>query len=186
MIDLFNLNQLEQQLGPLSYPLLACSLIVVAILVERLSVLSFFSLSGALGKKSQAITAHHQAANRELREEVAAIWLQRQQTKLAYGIRVLNIISILAPLLGLLGTVIGLIQVFDELGVHQGPIEPSMLAGGLGIAMKTTAAGLIIALPAVLGAHGFQRWVERLIHQTEHAMNVHDLELEGICTKAIR
>jgi biopolymer transport protein ExbB len=82
--------------------------------------------------------------------------------------------------------VIGLIQVFDDLGVHQGPIEPSMLAGGLGIAMKTTAAGLIIALPAVLGAHGFQLWVERLIHQTEHAMNMHNLELEGICTKAIQ
>ena len=176
---------LQQQLGPLTYPLLTCSLVASFILLERLAILAIASITGCLKKDGQHVLELHQAESKITREEIAVIWLQGRQCKLASGIRVLQIIALLAPLLGLLGTVVGLIQVFDSIGQHSGPIQPSLLAEGLGIAMKTTAAGLIIAVPAMLGAHLYQLWVDKLTHAAEQFLNIHSLNSEGICTDAL-
>ncbi|MEH6357843.1 MAG: MotA/TolQ/ExbB proton channel family protein [Pseudomonadales bacterium] len=176
---------LEQQLGPLTYPLLICSLVASVLLLDRLAILAIASITGRLKKDGRHILELHQAETKSTREEIAAIWLQGRQRKLASGIRVLQIIALLAPLLGLLGTVVGLIQVFDDIGQHSGPIQPSLLAEGLGIAMKTTAAGLIIAVPAMLGAHLYQLWVDKLTHAAEQFLNIHSLNSEGICTEAL-
>jgi biopolymer transport protein ExbB len=185
-MEIIRLTFIEQSLGPLSYPLFFCSLFAFAILVERFSVLSFHSFSNDMKNESQQLIKQHGLASRELREDIAAVWLQKQQTKLQSGIRLLNVMALLAPLLGLLGTVIGLIQVFDSLAMHRGPIEPSMLADGLGVAMKTTAAGLVIAVPALLGAHGFQIWVDKIVQTTEQQMNLHNLELDGISIELLK
>lgn len=179
------LTLLQNQLGPLALPLLLCSLLTLMILVERLIILGAHSLRGTLRHQGLSLMQQHGNTTKSLREEIASIWLQSQQRKLASGIRLLQIIALIAPLLGLLGTVIGLIQVFDTLGDHHGPVEPAMLAEGLGIAMKTTAAGLIIAVPAMLGAHGFQLWVDKLTASTEQALNVNSLQIEGVCTEAL-
>jgi len=176
---------LQQQLGPLAYPLLICSIAASVILLERLAILTITSATGNLKKSGQHILDLHQAESKSTREEIASIWLQGQQRKLASGIRVLQIIALLTPLLGLLGTVVGLIQVFDDLGQHSGPIQPALLAEGLGIAMKTTAAGLIIAVPTMLGAHLYQLWVDKLTHAAEQFLNIHSLNSEGICTEAL-
>jgi biopolymer transport protein ExbB len=175
----------EGQLGLLTYPLFFSLLVSLIIMIERFGVLSYHSLSNTLIHNSTHLVNHHHSARKDLREEVASIWLQAQHVKLSNGIRLLNIISLLAPLLGLLGTVIGLIKIFDNLGMHHGPIEPSMLAEGLGIAMKTTAAGLCIAIPSLLCAHGFQIWGDKLIKTTEKNMNIQNLQLDGICTEAL-
>ena len=184
-MEFITLTFLEKQLGPLSYPLFMCALLAVAVLAERLCVLSYHSFSNYMKNESYQLIKHHGLAVRDVREDVASVWLQRQQIKLENGIRLLNIIALLAPLLGLLGTVIGLIQVFESLGNHRGAIEPSLLADGLGIAMKTTAAGLIVAVPALLGAHGFKIWADKIVQTTEHKMNVHNLELDGISTELL-
>ena len=73
-----------------------------------------------------------------------------------------------------------LIQVFENLSDHHGPIEPSLLADGLGLAMHTTAVGLIIALPALAGAHGFQIWIDRILYRVEHGMNQMNLFMDGV------
>ena len=122
----------------------------------------------------------HRTEKKCLREDVATIWLNNQRNKLSSGIRILQVIALLTPLLGLLGTVLGLIQVFDSLADHRGPIEPSLLADGLGLAMYTTAVGLIIALPALAGAHGLQIWIDKIIHNAEHSMNQMNLFMDGI------
>ena len=179
------LTLLQNQLGPLGLPLLLCSLVTLLILIERLVILSVHSLRGTLRHQGLSLLQQHNNITKSLREEIATVWLQTQQRKLASGIRLLHISALIAPLLGLLGTVIGLIQVFDTLGDHHGPVEPAMLAEGLGVAMKTTAAGLMIAVPAMLGAHGFQLWVDQLIASTEQALNVNSLQLEGVCTEAL-
>lgn len=176
---------LEQQLGPLAYPMLICSLIATVILLERLAVLAFYSVTASLKKDGEKLLVLHQTENKSTREEIAAIWLLGRQRRLASGIRLLQIIALLSPLLGLLGTVVGLIQVFDDLGQHTGPIQPSLLAEGLGIAMKTTAAGLIIAVPAMLGAHLYQLWVDKLSHSAEQFLNIHSLNSEGVCTESL-
>jgi biopolymer transport protein ExbB len=76
-------------------------------------------------------------------EEVAAMgsWL-----------RVLELIAMIAPLLGLLGTVLGMIQSFRSLAAAEGAANASVLAGGIWEALITTAAGLAVAIPASIGA----------------------------------
>ena len=176
---------LQQQLGPMTYPLLICSFITAAVIVERISVLGFISLRNSVRQSAQRVIQQYQHQNRELREEVLSLWLQNQQKRLSAGIRWLQMIAGLAPLLGLLGTIIGLIQAFEAISLERGPIEPHMLAEGLGVAMKTTAAGLIIAVPAVLGAHGLQWWVEHIIRLTEQAINIKNLQLDSINVEAL-
>jgi biopolymer transport protein ExbB len=68
------------------------------------------------------------------------------------GIRLLELIGMIAPLLGLLGTVLGMIQSFHALELAQGAANASILAGGIWQALLTTAAGLVVAIPAVVGA----------------------------------
>lgn len=168
------------ELGPLTWPLLACALVAAMILIERMVVLSYHSYQRTLAAGGMALLHAHKSYAKPLREEIVAVWLHGQKQRLVCGIRLLQIIALVAPLLGLLGTVIGLIQVFDVIGVHSGPIEPAMLAEGLGMAMKTTAVGLIIAVPAVLGVHGFQLWVDKLVAIAEHGINVDNLKLDGV------
>ena len=192
--------QIHSHFGHLTVPLLFCSLTTVALLIEKTVALTIESLKkqsvlnspaifrGRLNHKNQPLLIAkglsllfiHRRDPKLLREEVADIWLHTQRKKLSSGIRMLQVIALLSPLLGLLGTVLGLIQVFDNLADHRGPIEPSLLADGLGLAMHTTAAGLVIALPALAGAHGFQIWIDKIIHRVEYSMNQMNLLLDGV------
>ncbi len=67
-------------------------------------------------------------------------------------IRMLELIAMISPLLGLLGTVLGMILSFQELEMAQGAANASVLAGGIWQALLTTAAGLLVAIPAAVGA----------------------------------
>ena len=64
----------------------------------------------------------------------------------------LELIAMISPLLGLLGTVLGMIQSFQELALAEGAANASVLAGGIWQALLTTAAGLIVAIPAAIAA----------------------------------
>lgn len=73
--------------------------------------------------------------------------LDQEETKATGLINYLNTISTLAPMVGLFGTVIGMITAFGQLTA--GKAEPSDLAGGIGTAMLTTAGGLLVGIPAM-------------------------------------
>ncbi|MEO8241463.1 MAG: MotA/TolQ/ExbB proton channel family protein [bacterium] len=68
------------------------------------------------------------------------------------GLRLLDLISMIAPLLGLLGTVLGMVQSFQDLALAEGSANASVLAGGIWLALLTTAAGLLVAIPAAIGS----------------------------------
>ena len=74
----------------------------------------------------------------------------------------LGTVASISPLLGLLGTVVGMIQVFTEL-VNQGAGNASALAGGISQALITTAAGIGVAIPALLFHRYFLRRVDDLV-----------------------
>jgi biopolymer transport protein ExbB len=76
-------------------------------------------------------------------------------------IRIIELIAMISPLLGLLGTVLGMIQSFQELEMAQGSANASVLAGGIWQALLTTAAGLVVAIPAAVGATLLSEKVER-------------------------
>jgi biopolymer transport protein ExbB len=78
-------------------------------------------------------------------------------------LRGLATIASLSPLLGLLGTVIGMIKSFSQIELHGGSVNASLLAGGIWEALLTTAAGLVVAIPCLLFYNLFQgkvEWVE--------------------------
>ncbi|BCN26460.1 MotA/TolQ/ExbB proton channel family protein [Vibrio alfacsensis] len=204
------LQQLQTQLGLMTWPLIICSAITVMIIAERLfHVLislgigkkairkKLTSLDPTNGKDIEALAnelsgkrpllyrgvamllAHH-SFSKSLREDAAGIWLQEKRHQLHSGLRLLTLIGVISPLIGLLGTVLGLIDMFDSIALSTGNVKPSDLADGLGVAMYTTAAGLLIALPAISGAQLIGLWADRVIAKLEHTLNYVNLWLEGI------
>lgn len=83
------------------------------------------------------------------------------------NIRILELIAMVSPLLGLLGTVLGMIQSFQELELAEGAANASVLAGGIWQALLTTAAGLIVAIPAAVAASLLAARVDRAAHLIE-------------------
>ena len=84
----------------------------------------------------------------------------------------LGTISEISPLLGLLGTVLGMIQVFSAIMTH-GIGEPGVLAGGISVALITTATGLTIAIPSLMFHRYFDRLVdEYVVHMEEEALKL--------------
>ncbi len=129
--------------------------------------------------KGSYLLLTHRDQSREMREEIINLWLLKQRGKLQSGLKVLQVMGIITPLLGLLGTVLGLIEMFNQLGLSQGPVTPAQLASGLGLAMNTTAAGLIIAVPAITLAHLFTLWAEQRCSNIAHGLNQLNLWLDG-------
>ncbi len=85
---------------------------------------------------------------------------------LTRNLSTLAIIAQIAPLLGLLGTVTGMIIAFDEIS-KQGTGNPALLAKGIGQALVTTAAGLIVAIPVLMGHNYLSRRVDDVLTEIE-------------------
>jgi len=77
------------------------------------------------------------------------------------GLRALELIATIAPLLGLLGTVLGMITAFQTLQEAGARADPSALAGGIWVALLTTAAGLLVAMPTSLVLGWFEARMRR-------------------------
>jgi biopolymer transport protein ExbB len=171
------LYTLVQQLGILEIPLLLCSMIVCIVGIERLVVLLRYTFSLTLDEAGNALIKKHSLAQETQRANAACFWLCQQKKMLSSGLRLLHLVAVIAPLLGLLGTVLGLVQAFDNIGRQAGPVEVSMLAEGLGVAMSTTAVGLLIAVPALVLSHLYQLWIDTIIDRLEYSMNARHLSL---------
>ncbi|GJM19874.1 MAG: biopolymer transporter ExbB [Phycisphaeraceae bacterium] len=81
---------------------------------------------------------------------------QRETAKLYRLTDAIGLIAAIAPMLGLLGTVVGMVGAFDTLTLADGPARPDQLAGNISQALVTTVLGLIVAIPAT-AAHTFLR-----------------------------
>ena len=84
-----------------------------------------------------------------------------------HGLRALEVIAAIAPLLGLLGTVLGMIAAFQALQTSGNQADPGVLAGGIWEALLTTAAGMAVAIPASLALAGFDSTAERMTRDIE-------------------
>jgi biopolymer transport protein ExbB len=78
----------------------------------------------------------------------------------------LEIIAQVSPLIGLLGTVIGMIDSFNELELGGSLVDPSILAGGIWTALLTTAMGLIVAIPALISHYFFDKKLTNVIQSS--------------------
>lgn len=100
-----------------------------------------------------------------VREEVQRVATQHLERMRAY-LRGLEVIGTLSPLLGLLGTVLGMIEAFQRLEQVGNRVDPAVLSAGIWQALLTTAAGLIVAIPTLM----MLNWFERLVQGTAHAI----------------
>jgi biopolymer transport protein ExbB len=103
-----------------------------------------------------------------LREELARIAVAELE-RLRSHLRTLELIGTLSPLLGLLGTVLGMIDAFQRLQAAGSQVDPAILSGGIWQALLTTAVGLTVAIPVVLAHAWLERRVEHCGHQMEDA-----------------
>jgi len=153
-------------------PVLLCLILGLAVAIER--IISLFMASGNTNRFKDSIEAHLknrdvEAAKAEARNTpgpIASIYYQGldrhkeglgvvegsvasygsvQVSKLESGLVWLGLFIALAPMLGFLGTVIGMIQAFDDIQA-EGDISPTVVAGGIKVALLTTVAGLIVAI----------------------------------------
>jgi biopolymer transport protein ExbB len=175
--------------GIVMIPLLACSLISVALTIERLlywtklkskdalhQILAFvdkgeFDQALQLGKTSiqpiarvlAAGIAHRNPAPAKAMEAAAQAEIPILKSRLG----VLDTIVTLAPLLGLLGTVVGMIGSFDVMS-EVGMGQPHAVTGGVAEALIATATGLLIAILTLVSYNYFTAKVEREMDRMEH------------------
>lgn len=128
---------------------------------EALSLLeagkSPVSIVVAHAVRGQKNHAYEAALVREDIERVALLSLAKTRSML----RFLETVGQISPLLGLFGTVLGMIEAFQRLQEAGASVDPSVLAGGIWVALLTTAVGLAVAIPASLFADWFSSRVER-------------------------
>jgi len=108
---------------------------------------------------------------KEILEEVG----RQEVAHLDRYIGVLGVIAAISPLLGLLGTVVGMIEVFQVISI-EGVGKADVLAGGISKALNTTAAGLSVAIPALVAYRIFESRVSGFVVEIEeHALRFVDL-----------
>ncbi|QPC41840.1 MotA/TolQ/ExbB proton channel family protein [Kaustia mangrovi] len=113
------------------------------------------TMNGALEQRADAL----------VREDAERLG-QEVMTELRRYLRVLEAVAQVAPLIGLFGTILGMIEAFRVLQEAGAQVDPAALAGGIWVALLTTAVGLAIAIPAVFALH----WCESRIARTQTAI----------------
>jgi len=179
------------------WPLLACSVLGLAIIAERgyyffrlrLNYETFRSgLFGLLAKRkireAAGLCREHpnpvprlagrylkNLRNDTLRNEIlkreGSLALEKIETRL----RPLAVLTHLAPLLGLLGTVMGLVSAFHQIELLGGEVQAGDLAAGIWEALITTVYGLLIAIPCMAAYHGFEGEADRVARRMQFVVS---------------
>lgn len=117
--------------------------------------------SSALGRVLAAGLINSRHGRQIMKESIEDV-ASREIHEMERYLNALGTIAAIAPLMGLLGTVIGMIDVFSEIMV-QGTGQAGVLAGGISQALMTTAAGLIVAIPSLVCHRALQRRVDNIV-----------------------
>ena len=130
-------------------------------------------LSGARNPVAQVVArAIHGRQRRDLPEAVVREEVLRSGNEVLERLRAqlgaLEVIGGVAPLLGLFGTVLGMIEAFRRLSEAGSQVDPAILSSGIWEALLTTAVGLAVAIPVVVLCNWFERRVERVAHEMEN------------------
>lgn len=110
-----------------------------------------------------AMTATRTMPQEDARDETARV-ARGALMEAGGGLRALDLIATIAPLVGLLGTVLGMIEAFQALQDSGARADPAALAGGIWEALLTTAAGMAVAIPAAMALSWFDSVNDRLAH----------------------
>jgi len=180
--------------GAMMYPLLLCSIATVAYGIERFYHYARAAKGKEAPEKIHALIERGEAAEAQsiaestpgpvaavlaeglrqrgadtvLMEEAISLAGGRELKRLNKNLHVLELIGRLAPLMGLLGTVMGMMEAFRQVAASKGAVDPSLLAGGIWEALITTVAGLFVAIPAMVLHHFFEDTVKEFAYLMKH------------------
>ncbi len=179
--------------GVIMYPLIFCSVLMLGIAIERSyhlrrkkiinpEFLTTFRRHWHKQEKQKAIEVCHQydiCLSRILkaglfRSNYGIIEIERaiegmgqhEASLLNSNLRMLGVVANLAPMLGLLGTVLGMIKAFAVISQF-GTGNPGLVASGISEALITTAAGLMVGIPALALYHYFRAKIDRFVFEME-------------------
>ena len=188
--------ELVQKGGPLMWLILACSVTALGVFAERLFFLHRASihtadflrgLANVLRKKNyaeavqecagtpgpvprvlHAMLVKHDAPRRELRD-IAQEAGQLEIPRLERNLALLGTIAYATPLVGLLGTILGLLTAFQQITTHGGYATAAEIAGGVYESLLTSAAALTVAIPAFVAHSYISARVNDVVHDIERA-----------------
>src|SRR6056297_29578 len=183
--------------GPMAIPLIICSIFSVAVIIEKavyflrrkdnsLRLLkrielkvenddiigALNELKGEKGPNAKLLStalSHYEDDPDRIREVLQAVG-EDEIKKMEKHLPVLDVIAMISPLLGLLGTVLGIISSFNILGTAAGMAEPAQVSAGIAAALISTAIGLIIAIPTAIFYSYFANKVEKKAHELNLSM----------------
>lgn len=188
--------------GPLMIPIALCSVISMAYVVERWVRLRAEQLgSRAFGRTiveaydargaGEALSLCNREENSLARvlgtglrrwndstveiEKAVEDAGMREVKRLSANLRPLVVVGMIAPLLGLLGTVWGMIQAFSNIAMQDGLGKPELLASGISQALITTAAGLTVAIPTQAAYYWYKSRIDGFVRRAEDVFE----ELQG-------
>jgi len=188
--------ELVQKGGPLMWLILACSVTALGIFLERVIYFHRASIqtgdflrglanlikrknyaeatqecaatSGPVPRVLHAMLLRHDAPRVELRD-IAQEAGQLEVPRLERNLALLATIAYATPLLGLLGTILGLLTAFQQITIHGGYATAAEIAGGVYQSLLTSAAALTVALPAFVAHSYLSARVNNAVHDIERA-----------------
>jgi biopolymer transport protein ExbB len=109
----------------------------------------------------------------------------RELHNLEKGMDWLSTLSTIAPLVGFLGTVIGMVQVFMNIqGQGQNTVDISTLAGGIWVALLTTVGGLVVGIPSIIFYNNLVQKLDDLAKDMQHEVMEHEIRYRKMLEKA--
>ena len=191
--------------GPMALPLLIASICSLAVIIEKIiffathkdegfelirrieelveegDILEALSvLKGKKGPNAKLLStalAHNSDNPERIREILQAVG-EDEIKKMEKHLPVLDVIAMISPLLGLLGTVIGIISSFNILGATMGHADPTQISSGIASALISTAVGLMIAIPTTI----FYSYFRNIVEKKAHEMNLSMVDIIEVVT----
>ena len=165
--------------GPVFWPLLACSVTALTICLERIVFFyKQYKNKEKLYEDLAAFLKEYGSQAKKLRDELLTLRLNDLQSSYSTGLNLLRLLGSMSPMLGLLGTILGVIRSFQSIAMSTGPVAPNTIASGLWEAMLSTSLGLSISLPCIFMAYLLRSWGESFLNTLCLRLNKLSLSIE--------
>lgn len=183
MAPLLEIAEYLRQGGWIMAPLVAVSVVMWTLIIDRLRAFRALTARDLDGRGAVACVAAgdpaalagrdglrvrlvreflaERSGRADLDRQILGECALRQRRRLARGLAPITVLAAVAPLLGLLGTVLGMIETFGVIAVF-GTGNARALAGGISVALITTQTGLLVAIPGLIMANRLGRRAEAL------------------------
>lgn len=178
--EVFNITNVIKGAGLLIWPLALCSVVMVFIVCERAYALRKGAVMPAdlvdavvsgkplVGGRHTVLARILEFAEQHKNDEGAVKAFARLElNRMERGIPYLDVIYAAAPLIGLTGTVTGLLEVFSQISPDTGLPDPVKFTSGVALALSATVLGLCIAIPSLVGSGYLQRTIENYAAQLD-------------------